>query len=63
MIQPPRPKKARSQNHNLNALNSINTALFELRIWGNGSAETKDAQTLLKAAKECMDKELKHGKN
>lgn len=62
MKDSPTRKKARSQNHNINALNSINAALFELRIWGGGSAETKDALTLLKAAKECMDQELKHAK-
>ena len=57
----PQKKKARSQNHNLNALNDMQGALHELEIWGNDSKETQLTKASLQAAINHMTMEIKNG--
>lgn len=52
-------KKARSQNHNLIALNDAQAALYELEIWGSDSKETEFAMTSLRAAIFYITEEIK----
>lgn len=53
-------KKARSQNHNLIALNDAQAALHELEIWGSDSKETEFAMTSLRAAIFHITEEIKN---
>ena len=54
-------KKARSQNHNLIALNDAQAALHELEIWGSDSQETEFCMTSLRAAIYHLIEEIKNG--
>ena len=52
-------KKARSQNHNLIALNDAQSALYELEVWGSDSQETEFAMISLRAAIFHITEEIK----
>lgn len=57
----PQKKKARSQNHNLIALNNLQGALSELEIWGSDSQETEFCMTSLRVAIYHLIEEIKNG--